>query len=661
MSFPSLSWLRFRIRLLFFIIALFFLIVFVRVFQLQVIDGETLKALANKQQKNTISLSPKRGTIYDRNLKEMAISLKADSLYAQPRKIKDKKKAARVLSRRLSLSYSSIMKKLSSNRSFVWIKRELDKKEIKTVKGLNINGLSFVKENKRIYPKPFLAPHVLGFSGVDSQGLEGIELYYDSYIKGEKEYYSGYKDALGRGISLEGVYEHDLSAGDDLVLTLDKNIQYIAERSLKNAVNAHSAKDGFIIVMEPNTGEILAIANEPSFNPNDFSGISPSIWRDRAITDSFEPGSTFKVFLAGAALEEKLVSPSSVFYAEKGSYRVANKIIHDHKKFRWLTLSGIMKHSSNIGAVKVVEKLGGDRFYQYLREFGFGAKTGIDLPGEAVGILKGKHRLSKISLATMSFGQGVSVSGVQLITALSAVANGGYLMQPFVVKRIVSPDGEIIKEFNPRIKRRVLSDKTCNTLTSMLKRVTRKDGTGSRAALNGFDVAGKTGTAQKVDHKKGGYFKKKYVSSFMGYVPADNPKIAVLVVIDEPQDEFFGGEVAAPVFKEVAGKVLPYLGVFPEYNVNEAMAARKTEQKKKIKNARLRYGTVKKAGDKKALMPSFIGESIREALRQGWRLSLDVRTSGFGRAVSQKPEPGTPIKPGDRVEIYFKDEIEKNL
>ncbi len=657
---------KLRISLPFLILLVLFSVIIARLFQLQVLEADRLKQIARKQHKKTIVLYPKRGTIFDRSLKEMVISLETMSVYAHPSRIGDKRTAARLLSKALGIRYDAIKRRLSSRRSFVWLKRELSDKEVKVVKDLGIKGIGMIKESKRVYVEPCLAANVIGFAGRDSQGLEGIEFYYDGYLKGEKGFIQTYKDAYGRAILYDGIYKKDPSQGFDMVLTIDRNIQYIAERELRGAVVRYNAKGGIVIVMDPKTGEILAMANMPTFDPNDLSSYSPKEWRNRAIADAFEPGSTFKVFLAAAALESGRFSPNTIFYGENGKYRISNRVIHDYKEFGWLSLAHILKYSSNIGAVKVGERLGKDAFYQTIRGFGFGEKTGIDLPGESSGILRDGNSWSRVRTATISFGQGVSVTAIQLITAISAIANGGYLLKPYVVKRIVSKDGSVVKEFAPWIKRRVISEKTSRLLTSMLEKVTDRDGTGFKASLDqyGYKVAGKTGTAQKVNVKDGGYYKDRYISSFIGYLPSDDPKLSILVVIDEPKGEFYGGEVAAPVFKRIAEEVLPYMGVLPqdasikEVHVKiERKGIEIRDSKKDISNSKY----VKKIVDKEGFsLPSFVGKTMREALQQGWSLSLNLHVVGSGRVVSQEPVPGSHVKIGDSVTIYLKDTIEKN-
>ncbi len=639
--------LRIRISLSFFLLLLLFSLVFARFIQLQVLESGTLKEIAERQHRKVLFVKPRRGTIYDRKGRELAMSIETFSIYAHPERVKDRGRLARTLSRVLGERYGKVKKALSRKTSFVWIKRELPDRTFKALRGLKEEGIGFVKESKRVYADPPLAPHVIGFAGVDSQGLEGIELFYDSYLRGKGGRLYGYRDARGREILFSNP-GREATQGYDLVLTIDSTVQSVAQKALKRAVEEYRARGGFVIVMDPKTGEILAMANEPSFDPNDFSRASPSMWRNRAVTDIFEPGSTFKVFLAAAAMEEGKVKPSSRFYGEKGAYRVADRVFHDYKRFRWLSFTEVLQYSSNIGAIKVGRILGRERLYRYLRVFGFGSRTGIDLPGEAQGILRNGRAWTDVDLASISFGQGVSVTGIQLLTAFSAIANGGYLVRPFVVKRIVAPDGRVVKEVTPYIRRRVISEETARVLSGMLKKVV-DEGTGRKASLEGYTVAGKTGTAQKVDHVRGGYLKDRYISSFMGFAPVEDPRISILVVIDEPRGSFYGGDVAAPVFREIAGKILPYLGVDPLYR-GRPLRVRGVRRVEPVRASVVR--------DRKAI-PSFIGKGVREVLRQAWDLSLEVKVVGYGRAVSQDPPPGTSFKRGDTVTVFFDEGIEK--
>ena len=555
---PSDKWIRFRISTILVFFCLVSFIIAGRAFQLQVLKRDQLCKLAERQYKKNIPLVPKRGTIYTRGYEELAVTVEVDSIYAEPDSIDTPKLTAKRLASLLPLSRKELEDNLSSSKSFVWLARKVTPSTIERVKSLNIRGIGFVKENRRFYPNGELASHAVGFSGIDGTGLGGIELAHDAQIKGKNELVRAERDAFGkRTLPMDFGFEDSL-AGNSVVLTIDKTIQYTAEKELAEAVRKSGAKGGTAIVMDPKSGEVLAMANYPQFNPNDLSSCSQAALKNRAIVDTYEPGSTFKVFLLAAALEEGVVRPGDKFNCEKGSMELAGKVIHDTHKHGTLTVREIMKFSSNIGSAKIAAKLGKERFYDYITSFGFGSPTGIELNGEGSGILRSMKTWSKLELANVSFGQGVSVTPLQLTTAFSAIANGGYLMKPYLVKDILDRDGKVIKSNQPQIVKKVISGDTASKVTEMLRDAVAEGGTGTEAALNGYDVAGKTGTAQKVSGGRG-YAENKHVASFIGFVPAESPELVVLVAIDEPEGIQYGGIVAAPAFKAIAETSLRYL------------------------------------------------------------------------------------------------------
>ncbi len=555
---PSDKWIRFRISTVLVFFCLISIIIAGRAFQLQVLKRDQLCKLAERQYKKNIPLVPKRGTIYTRGYEELAVTVEVDSTYAEPDSVDAPKLTAKRLAPLLSLSRKELEDQLSSSKSFVWLARKVTPSTIEHVKSLNIRGIGFVKENRRFYPNGELASHVVGFSGIDGTGLGGIELAHDAQIKGKTELVRAERDALGkRTLPMDFGFEDSL-AGNSVVLTIDKTIQYTAEKELEEAVRKSGAKGGTAIVMDPKSGEVLAMANYPQFNPNDLSSCSKVALKNRAIVDTYEPGSTFKVFLLAAALEEGVVRPGDKFNCEQGSMELAGKVIHDTHKHGTLTVREIIKFSSNIGSAKIAAKLGKERFYDYVTSFGFGSPTGIELNGEGSGILRSMNTWSKLELANLSFGQGVSVTPLQLTTAFSAIANGGFLMKPYLVKDILDRDGKVIKSNQPQIVKKVISGDTASKVTEMLRDAVAEGGTGTEAALNGYDVAGKTGTAQKVSGGRG-YTENKHVASFIGFVPAESPELVVLVAIDEPEGIQYGGIVAAPAFRAIAETSLRYL------------------------------------------------------------------------------------------------------
>jgi cell division protein FtsI (penicillin-binding protein 3) len=567
--------IRVRIIIVGSIFSLFFTAICAKAVYLQVIRGSWLSEKAANQYEVSCRSYGKRGTIYDANLKELAISIDVTSIAAHPPKIKNVPETAKSLSIVLKINRKSLTGKLASNKKFIWIKRKVTPKEAEAVKNLNIIGVDFITEHKRFYPNKTLAAQVLGFTNIDDHGLEGLEFYYNEYLQGSASQYTILKDALGREFDAEKTAGLNYK-GNNLVLTIDSVIQYITEKALEESVKEFSAKSGMAIVMAPKTGAILAMAHYPFFNPNAITNFSQKIWRNRIITDPFEPGSTMKIFAAASAIETGSCSPNSIFYCENGEYKVGKHVIHDTHEHGWLSLQQIIKYSSNIGAVKFSAITGPKSLYKTLRDFGFGTKTEIDCPGETAGILAPYKQWTKIDAGTISFGQGISVSALQLISATSAIANKGVLMKPYIVQAITDQNGQLIKSFGPRKVKRVISEKTARTLAMIMKTVITEGGTGVNAALEGYSVCGKTGTAQKID-EQGRYARGKYVSSFIGFLPEKMPKAVILVVIDEPEEQHYGSIVAAPVFKKIARKTLNYMNIRPKSNTGKLIVSLKNE------------------------------------------------------------------------------------
>ncbi|MBW2671562.1 MAG: penicillin-binding protein 2, partial [Deltaproteobacteria bacterium] len=481
---------------------------------------------------------------------------------AHPPQIKNPKATAKSLAKALKINRNVLAKRLASEKKFVWIKRKVTPKEAETVRNLNIEGLDFLREHKRFYPNKTLASQLIGFTDIDDHGLEGIEFYYNDDLKGDVSRYTVLRDAHGRGFEAENITGSD-SIGKNLVLTIDSNIQYIVEKTLAETVTKFSAKSGMAVVMATGTGAVLALAHFPFLNPNALNEFDQKLWRNRVITDPFEPGSTMKIFSAAAAIESGSSSPKSIFYCENGAYQVGRHVVHDTHEYGWLSLQQIIKYSSNIGAIKFSTKTGSESLFRTLRNFGFGTKSGIDCPGETAGSLASFKKWTKIDAGTISFGQGISVSALQLVAATSAIANKGIYMKPYVVQAITDRNGRLIKSFGPSKGRRVISEKTAKTLTRIMQTVTTEGGTGVNAALEGYSVSGKTGTAQKIG-KNGTYARGQYISSFVGFVPSEHPKIAILVVIDEPKRQHYGGVIAAPGFRNIAQKTLAYMNISPK-------------------------------------------------------------------------------------------------
>jgi cell division protein FtsI (penicillin-binding protein 3) len=529
-----------------------------RLLFIQLFRSSYLAGIAKKQQNLFVELEPTRGGIYDSNSRPLAINLPVDSLYASANEIsvKDKEIAIKKLAVILGLDSSYLRDRLFRKKSFIWIARKITPQQAQSVRSLNIKGLGFLKESKRSYPNDYLASHILGFAGLDNTGLEGLEGYCDKYLIGEPGWAIFLRDARQKrlGIWKKMVLPKD---GFNLVLTIDQVIQYIAERELAKAFKTYHAKGASIVILDPHTGKILALANQPTYDINNYSRADKDSVRNRAICDLFEPGSVFKIVTAAAAIEENRVKEDDKFFCENGSYKVAGHILHDHRPHGWLTFRQIIEESSNIGTTKIAQILGAQTIFNYIELFGFGVKSGVDLPGEISGSIKEPRLWSKVSIGAIPIGQEVGVTALQLASAISVIANGGQLMKPYILEEVRDKYGQKIKKFSPTLVRKVVSLDTAQRVKEMLVGVV-EEGTGKLAKIEGMDAAGKTGTAQKLE-PNGAYSHGKFMASFIGFAPASDPLVAIVVVVDEPRPYYFGGVVAAPVFKNVARDTIRYL------------------------------------------------------------------------------------------------------
>lgn len=645
------KWARIRIIMIGTIFGAMFLTIIGRAFYLQILQHEELIKKADRQHQHRVDLTPARGSILDRNGTPLAESIHMDSCYAEPKRIKDVDGTATVLAPLLGMPKQELVAKLSLNKSFTWLVRWVPPDTATRIKNMKLTGIGFAPESKRFYPNIETAAHVIGFTGRDPNGLEGIEKKYDSTILGNTGYMITERDALGRNIAIKSTVVKDSSPGNSVVLTLDKTIQFITEKELAKAVNGSNAKGGMALVMEADTGKVLAMANYPTFNPNSYSRYSLNELRNRVVADSFEPGSTFKVFTIAAALDAGVIKANDVYNCENGNYRIINRVIHDDHPHSSLSISEIIKYSSNIGSAKIGFKMGEERMSAYLRNFGFGGRTGIDLPGEASGYLK--RNWYKIDLATISFGQGVSLSTVQLASALSAIANGGTLMKPYLVERILDDSGREVQRFEPQVVRRVVSPETASKMTKMMETVTGEGGTGTKAAVDGYRVAGKTGTAQKVDPVTRTYSPTKRIGSFVGFVPADKPKLTIVVIIDEPQGIKYGGVVAAPAFREIAQNTLAYLKIVPNMPIAKKEKSQEAEEEDVQEPESLSESEIEDTTNDGAVMPDFRGMSMRGVLQVMEKRSINIRLIGSGRATEQSPPPGQAIKGTGAVWVKF--------
>ncbi len=620
-----------------------FTAIVVRLGYLQILRHDELGRLAERQYSKTIPLRPERGPILDRNGYALAVSAAVESVYALPARVGDRAAVAAALGPLLGERPRDIEQRLASDRPFVWVKVKIPPAEAEAVRARRLPGIGTVPESLRFYPSRELASHVLGFVGRDDRGLEGVELAHDKTLAGEAGLALVERDALGRDVTGQPTILKTPTPGSGLVLTLDATIQYLAERELDAAWRTTGAKGGMVLVMDPRTGEILAMAMRPTFNPNAYHLATAEQWRNRAVTDPFEPGSTFKAILAAAALEEKVVRPGDRFYGEQGVITIANKTIHDWKKYGWLTFQQVLQNSSNVGAIKVGLQLGRERYYRHITGFGFGSLTGSGLPGESRGQLRQPARWSGLSLASISIGQEVSVTGVQMLAAFGAIANGGRLMKPHVVRAYLDRNGRQVRRTEPQAVRQVISPETAATLSDILTSVVA-EGTGQKASVPGYPVAGKTGTAQKPDPVTHVYSRKPGVLSFIGFVPSNAPRLVVLALLDEPKTVVWGSEAAAPIFAAVAGPILRHLDVPPTEAVPAIQIVRGPAREAE-RDAPAEPG----AGipsDAEAVMPDLAGKSLRQALALLGALDVDVAVAGRGVVVRQTPAPGTLLAPG---------------
>jgi cell division protein FtsI (penicillin-binding protein 3) len=549
-----------RLYILLGFLLFWFLVICGRLVWLQVINYGDYTQRAAKQQQRSIEVSPVRGNIYDRRGNELAMTVSVDSVFAVPSEVPDIHSAAQVMARVLKADASEIEARMRASHAFAWVARKIDNATSARVRALNLKGIYFQKESKRFYPKGELAAQVLGYVGLDDDGLGGVEREFQSKLTGKPGKMLITMDNKRRWL---GRVEKQPDPGENVVLTIDEKIQYIVERELARAIDETHAEAGTVIVENPHTGEVLALANWPTFNPNIFNRVNPQALKNRSVSDIYEPGSTFKIVTLAAALEEKITNPDEVVDCQMGSIVVNGLRIHDHHPYAGLTVAQILEHSSDVGAIKIALRLGEERFDRYIRAFGFGTQTRIELPGETRGMTKPVSRWSKVSIGAISMGQEIGVSPVQLASMVSTIANDGLYVAPRIVAGTTAPRStpQLIA-FHPPMGRRVISPLTAAQMKHMMEGVVLR-GTGKKAILDGYSSAGKTGTAQKID-ASGRYSHRQHIASFGGFAPVNNPAVTVLVVLDSPAGGYpkdGGGEAAAPVFARIAQQVLAYMNV----------------------------------------------------------------------------------------------------
>jgi len=621
-----------------------------RLLFLQVHKHEALQARAENQSARTMDISAKRGDILDRYGRVLAYSVDADSVYGVPSEIENADDTASKLCAALTdcapKEREAIAGRLRQKRAFVYVRRRVTPPQAVRITELDLDGIGFIKEDRHFYPKKQLAAQLLGFVGVDNKGLAGIEAAYDSQISGALGRLLYQTDARGRAFSR---LERPPTAGATVELTIDEYLQHVAERELRDAVASNRAAAGTVIIMAPKTGEILALANEPTFNPNTFSTASPERRRNRAVQDIYEPGSTFKVVTASAAIEERVMGVDDLINVSGGQIRFGARVIHDTHDYGSLSFTDVMVKSSNVGAIKIGLTLGAERLGRYVRRFGFGRALSPDFPGETTGIVWDPQKLDTSALASMSMGYQVGVTPLQMVTAVSSVANGGDLIQPRVVRALIR-DGKRT-EVKPVVLGRSISGDTAATLTTIMEQIVER-GTATYAQVDGYTIAGKTGTAAKLVN--GRYSNSDYYASFVAFLPSRNPVAAIIVVIDSPHAHgYYGGPIAGPVFQRIAQATLRHLGVAPTLNAPPPVLVARASDRTDIQPVRSqRDAAIVHVGTADARdIPDVRGLSAREALRVLTSIGLTAHLTGVGVVASQSPAPGTPIEPGLACEL----------
>jgi cell division protein FtsI (penicillin-binding protein 3) len=676
------KWIRMRMGVLCGVMGLALGGIVSSAWRVQIEDGAEWREIAEKQRQRRLHIEPKRGTIYDRNGTPLAVSIEVpsvsadavemlrgvDGAAAQETTLRD---AAARLGRALSMDAAEVYAKLQPRHRFAWIKRRITGDEAAAVRDLAdpkkhpVRGLSIEGEGHRYYPGRELAGPVLGFVAPDGQGKDGIELALDENLRGKVEDVRGLRDRSGRLIFEGGNDEHAL-LGDDVTLTIDEGIQHVAERELDAAMHTYETKGGSLAVIDPATGEILALANVPGYNPNDYTESDADARRDRAITDRFEPGSAMKPFLVAGALAAGTLKPTDVFDCEHGTARIGGITIHDVEVNDQLTPTLILARSSNIGAAKIGLQLGETQLYATYRRFGFGEPTGIPLPGESMGVLRPKARAwYDGETAAASFGQGITVTTLQLAMAMAAIANGGKLLEPVLVRRTGDGRDEPGHESGARVRREVVPPGVARTVAEMLTAVTDEGGTAKQAAIPGYRVAGKTSTAQKVDPATGKYSNDNFTAAFVGFVPVERPRLVVAVVLDEPRMGHMGGDHAAPVFRRVAEAALRYLGVAPSIGPAKIASVKREGDPADAALALMRpappaapAAAPLPGGDGPlppgaVRVPDATGLPAHEVLTTLTKAGLVPQIEGWGRAIRQSPAPGAPAPKGSPVRVVL--------
>lgn len=657
---PGILRTRFQTGLL--ICFLWMGIIVLRLVYLQVFQHDYWISRANKQRQSIVTLDPERGPILDRKGRQLAISIDVDSIYAMPDEMQDPITELKTISSIIPIDTDDLLSHMKS-KSFLWITRKVPREIAEQVRKLQLPGVYFTEESRRFYPSKELAAHVVGFVGVDNKGLSGVEYQYEHVVSGIPGKLPALRDAKKR-LLLSG-HENELLApivGRTLQLTIDSAIQHIAEQELKEEIEKQNAKGGSVIVMNPYNGEIIALANEPTFNPNAYQDYSPLEWKNHAIQDYFEPGSTFKTVIAAAALDRGLVKPEDLFDCQNGAIVVAGHVIHDHKRFGVLPFRDVMAKSSDVGMIKVGLMVGAEPLVHYAQIFGFGKRAGIDLSGEAPGVVHSAKNWSAITIGAFSMGQEIGVTALQLIRMMSSVANGGFLPSPHCVSGITDSSGHMVRVVVPEPQPVPIKHEALTILQQLLRGVVEV-GTGKEAAIPGYSAAGKTGTAQKIGPSHT-YADGGYIASFVGYAPVEHPAFAMIAVIDEPKKLYHGGEVAAPLFRKIGQQVLKYLDIPPDQVPENPALKAESAFPRAIQANSLPEDTEPASftppeqhhkleiaiDDSKAsglVMPTLYGRTVSEVVEFFSKENIRFRLIGSGTVMKQWPLPGILLKKDD--------------
>lgn len=648
-------WLKVRIGLVATAFAIGFVAVVGRVYYLQTVESEALEQRVADQREGEVTRQARRGDIRDRNGAELAVSVQVPSVYARPRLLGDLQREAVRLAEILEADEAEILDQLETDSPFVWLERQTHPETAERIEELETTGVGTMTEYDRYYPMGPLAGQLLGFVGIDGEGLEGIERQFDDELSGDPFEMRVARDAGGRELALSDIPQFGTFEGHHVHLTIDEKVQRVAHEALRRQIDEYDAKGGYAVAMDVDTGDVLAMVDAPAFDPNRYLDFTTGDWRLGTVADTFEPGSVFKPFLLAGALQEGTTRLDREYDVEDGRMRIGNNTISDVIRDEEMTTTEIIQKSSNVGSYKMARQLGRETYYDYIRAFGFGARTGVGIPGEQSGVVWPSDRWAEITFANVAFGQGLSATPLQLARGVAALANGGMVMEPRVVAEVRDRTGQTVWSDEPTMVRRVLSEDVARRVAWAMSKVTEEDGTGTQGDLEHFTVAGKTGTAQQVDPETGEYDPDSWISGFVGFAPAEEPEVAVAVFVDEPEDVRYGGRVAGPAFADITEEALSQRGTLPlppekrfadSEGPDEAMEADIADPapKETVVLPPRRVVDGRPDATDEQTVPNFVNLTLRQALEVAREADIVPRVTGTGVVADQQPEPGTPVE-----------------